>query len=435
MIERFFKQLEKLVGAPANCHYLLAVSGGADSIVMADLFRQAGLSCTLAHCNFHLRGEESNRDMEHVQRLAKTWNWPLFIKEFDTPTLQKGSGLSIEMVARKLRYDWFEEIGQDFDYIVTAHQADDAAETLLLNLCRGTGLKGLVSIPEKNGKIIRPLLCFSAKEIRDYAKENNIPFVVDSTNTDETIKRNKIRGSILPLLKELNPNLLETLSRNREIFQLQYNFYQKSLEQVKQKVVQIQEDCVSLSIKELMKHSDHQLLLYEILKDFNFNASTIQALCENPKTGTTFHSNTHILIVNRDEYLIKTNQKNENDVLVFNTLGELQQYFEVEKCIQNQPVVFPKNCDTLYIPAEKLTFPITLRHWKHGDFFYPLGGKGKQKLSDFFNDHKVDGFTKQKIFLLCIGTNIAWIIGYRTDERYKLKHSDKNYYKIKLNER
>lgn len=433
MIKRFSQQLEKLVGDASNCHFLLAVSGGADSSVMTDLFRRTGLHCTLAHCNFHLRDEESNRDMRHVQKMAKEWNMPLLVKEFDTLTLQKDSGLSIEMMARELRYSWFEEIGKDFDYIVTAHQADDAAETMLLNLCRGTGLKGLISIPEKNGKIIRPLLCFTAQEIRDYATENNIPFVVDRTNADETIKRNKIRGSVIPLLKELNPNLLETLAHDREVFQLQYNFYKNSIEQIKHKVLIKKEETISLSQKKLMEFPDHQLILYEILKEYDFNASTVQALCEHPQTGTTFHSDTHTLIVNRDEYLIKDNQVSDSDILVFNTLEELQHYFTIEKCNQEKPVIFPKTNDTLFLPADKLTFPITMRHWQHGDFFYPLGSKGKQKLSDYFSDHKMDGFSKKRARLLCIGTDIVWIIGHRSDERYKLKHSDKTFYKITLN--
>ena len=169
MRERFGREMERLVGAPGQYRYLLAVSGGADSCVMALLFRQAGLDFAIAHCNFHLRGADSDRDMELVRALAQQWEVPLFIEEFDTLALQQGSGLSVEMMARQLRYDWFAKIGKDFDYIVTAHHANDAAETVLLNLCRGTGLKGLTAIPERNGNIIRPLLAFTAREIRESA--------------------------------------------------------------------------------------------------------------------------------------------------------------------------------------------------------------------------------------------------------------------------
>ena len=221
MIQQFASELKRLVGEIDQYRYLLAVSGGADSSVLAHLFHSAGLNFAVAHCNFHLRGEDSNRDMCEVQSLAQSLNVPFFLKEFDTLALQKNSGRSVEMMARELRYDWFEEIGRDYDFIVTAHHANDAAETMLLNLCRGTGLKGVASIPEKNGKIIRPLLNFSASEIRTFAQKHNISYVFDYTNDDETIKRNRIRKSVIPILEELNPNLICTLSHNRKIFQKQ----------------------------------------------------------------------------------------------------------------------------------------------------------------------------------------------------------------------
>ena len=224
MLNRFLQELQALAGENAlHKRYLLAVSGGADSTVMATLFHEAGLSFAIAHCNFHLRGADSDRDMRFVQQLAAQWQVPLYLQEFDTLTLQKNSGKSVEMVARELRYTWFSEIAGDYDFIVTAHQSTDAAETMLLNLCRGTGLKGLCGIPSKNGKIIRPMLVFTAEEIRQYAEDHHIAYVEDITNRDEEISRNRIRHLVIPQMETLNPQFVSTTATSRQILQRQYN--------------------------------------------------------------------------------------------------------------------------------------------------------------------------------------------------------------------
>ena len=290
MIERFRTALERLVGEPGRQRYLLAISGGADSSVMAPLFHDAGYDFAIAHCNFHLRGEDSNADMRLVQDLAKTLEVPLFVKEFDTLALQKDSGLSVEMMARKLRYDWFEEIGGAYDYLVTAHHANDALETTLLNICRGTGLKGLASIPSENGKIIRPMLGFSAKEIRAYASSHHIEYAIDCTNADETIRRNRIRHSVVPQLEEINPNLIHTFTHNREILQRQLAFYQHSIEKIKKQVMTSKEDAFVVDASILENHPDKDVILYEILNDFGFNSSIVENLGSELQSGRQFFS-------------------------------------------------------------------------------------------------------------------------------------------------
>lgn len=435
MKERFLEQMIHLVGNPNAHSYLLAVSGGADSCVMAHLFRETGLKFALAHCNFHLRGEDSNRDMQLVKEVATHWGVELFVKEFDTLALQRDSGKSVEMVARELRYAWFEEIGKAYDYIVTAHQADDAAETLLLNICRGTGLKGLVSIPEQNGRIIRPMLAFSAEEIRNYARQNNIPYAVDCTNTDETIKRNRLRASVIPVLKTLNPSLLETLAHNRNVLRQQLAFYQDCMTQQKQALTITQDNQVTVNRTMLQKSRHQKLILYEILSDFGFGAETVDELCDrNSQTGTQYHSDSHTLLVNRDEYLIRPNNSEEPVDILLSSLEELKSYFSVELIENDGNITFEKNNNILYLDQNVLHFPIHLRHWKTGDFFYPLGGKGKQKISDYFTDHKFDRFAKNRAFLLEMNHDIVWIIGHRSDERYKIDVAKtKNYYKICFN--
>lgn len=434
MISRFKEAVEKLAGA-ASCRFLLAVSGGADSCVMAHLFSDAGYDFAIAHCNFHLRGEDSNQDMQLVQSLSRELKVQLFVEEFDTLELQKNSGLSIEMMARKLRYDWFNEIGRDFDYIVTAHQANDVAETLLLNICRGTGLKGLTSIPAKNGKIIRPMLQFTAEEIREYAKQNHIPFAIDCTNTDESIKRNRIRGSVLPELAKINPKVVQTMNRDCEILQRQYNFYHHQISLIKSKIVRIKENEILIIREELQKLSDVQVVFYEILKEYNFPVSVVEDIVNNaPKTGAHYNSSTHILLVDRDCYIIREKEVSNHDFseILIHSVQELEQFFKVEKIIPKQKIEFPKDNKILFVPQNKLVFPLLLRHWKEGDVFYPLGSRGKQKLSDFFTDHKINMFEKHRIQILCSQEKIVWIVGYRSDNRFKVDNNTQEYYKISV---
>jgi len=435
MKERFLEQMIHLVGEPGAHSYLLAVSGGADSSVMAHLFHEAGLPFAIAHCNFHLRGEDSNADMRLVKELAEHCGVKLFVKEFDTLALQKDSGKSVEMVARNLRYAWFAEIMADYDFLVTAHQADDALETTLLNLCRGSGIKGLASIPERNGNIIRPMLDFSAEEIRDYARERDIAFAIDCTNEDESIRRNKIRKSVIPLLTTLNPNLINTYSHNRKIIQKQLAFYKNYLEDEKKKVVENKDLSTVIHIKKLQEHPYKDLILYEILDDFDFPADTANELCShNLQTGTQFLSPTHTLLVNREEYVIRPRDNESFQPILIRSMEELQQYFIVKRLTNNDKIDFDRDNRTLYLAEGNLIFPMTIDCWNTGDFFYPLGGKGKQKISDFFSDHKIDRFAKQQVRLLKMGGNIVWIIGYRSDERYKINpNKTQVYYKIQYN--
>lgn len=437
MLKRFLQELQTLAGDDATQkRYLVAVSGGADSTVAATLFHEAGLSFAMAHCNFHLRGADSDRDMRFVQQLAAQWQVPLHLQEFDTLTLQKNSGKSVEMVARELRYAWFSEIADDFDFIVTAHQSTDAAETMLLNLCRGTGLKGLCGIPSINGKIIRPLLCFTAQEIRQYAENHHIDYVDDVTNRDEAISRNRIRHEVIPQLEKINPQFLETNARSRQILQRQYAYYQKHIEIEKQNLLQEKEGQFQISRAQLNHCEDKELVLYEILNEFGFPATVSERLSENAffQPGKQFFSDTHILLIDRDFLFIQSKTNSEEHYINIVSLEELSQYFQVEEFKYQKDITFEKNPDILYIPKDKLSFPLQIRPWHPGDYFYPLGAKGRQKLSDFFTDHKIDRFTKSQIRLLCSEDQIIWIIGWRSDERFKIKNDTLTYYKISSHE-
>ena len=433
MLNRFLQELQALAGENAlHKRYLLAVSGGADSTVMATLFHEAGLSFAIAHCNFHLRGADSDRDMRFVQQLAAQWQVPLYLQEFDTLTLQKNSGKSVEMVARELRYTWFSEIAGDYDFIATAHQSTDAAETMLLNLCRGTGLKGLCGIPSKNGKIIRPMLVFTAEEIRQYAENHHIAYVEDITNRDEEISRNRIRHSVIPQMETLNPQFVSTTATSRQILQRQYAYYQKHIAADIQKVVSEQNGQCRINRSKLAECDDLELVLYEILNEYGFPAIVSEKLSVNSffQPGKQFFSDTHILLIDRDFLLIQPKANSEEACVNIVSQEELSQYFDIEEFEYQKDMVFEKNPDILYLPKDKLTFPLQIRSWRSGDYFYPLGTKGRQKLSDFFTDHKIDRFTKSKIRLLCSEDQIIWIIGWRSDERFKIQEKNTICYKI-----
>lgn len=434
MLARFLQELHTLVGPNAlQKRYLVAVSGGADSTVTASMFHEAGLQFAIAHCNFHLRGTDSDRDMQFVQKLAAQWNLQVFIREFDTLNIQKESGKSVEMVARELRYKWFSEILCDFDHLVTAHHATDAAETQLLNLTRGTGLRGLCGIPSVNGKTIRPMLPFTAKEIRQYAEDHHIAYVEDYTNRDETISRNRIRHSVIPQLETINPHFLHTNIRTRQILQRQYAYYQKHIEAAIANISSEQNDQTLIDRSLLEACEDRELILYEILNRYGFSSDVSEKLSESfqLQPGKQFLSDTHILLIDREFLILKPKMAEEKpESIEIRSSEDLQRYFHVEEFEYQQDMVFDKNPELLYIPKEKLTFPLTIRSWQHGDFFYPLGGKGRQKLSDYFTDHKIDRFTKERIRLLSINDQIAWIIGHRSDERFKLTSQTKTYYRL-----
>ena len=435
MLSRFLQELRLLVGDDFRQNrYLVAVSGGADSTVMGSLFHEAGLAFSVAHCNFHLRGEDSDRDMHFVENLAAQWQVPFLLREFDTLTILQNSGKSVEMVARELRYDWFKEISTDFNFIVIAHNSTDNAETQLLNLCRGTGLKGLCGIPPKNGKIIRPLLVFTAQEIRQYTDDHNLAYVEDYTNKDESIARNRIRHSVIPQLECINPQFLATTDRNRQLLQRQYAYYQKHIEAEIGKITSEEENKCRIIRTQLAECEDKELVLYELLTRFGFSPDTSMKLAQNSdfQPGKQFFSDSHILLVDRDYFFIQPIHESENKTISINSIEDLKRYFYIEKFEYQQDIVFEKNPDILYIPKEKLTFPLLIRPWQPGDFFYPLGTKGRQKVSDFFTDHKIDRFTKEQIRLLCAGDNILWIIGLRSDERWKVKKKGTICYKITL---
>ena len=430
---RFLEHLQTLVPDAAHAHYLLAVSGGKDSTALAHLFQHHALSFEIAHCNFHLRGEDSDRDEQFVQKLAAQMGKRLHVKSFDTLAVQKNSGKSVEMVARELRYEWFQTLCPEADYVVTAHHADDNAETLLLNLTRGTGLKGMTGIPARNGRLLRPLLPFTAEEILHYLQENQFPYCTDQTNFSTQYQRNKIRHEVLPVLRELNPEIIHTLCNNISVFQQQYDFYLSEIQKYISEITFTKDDGFYISCEKLKSSEHARLLLYEALKPYHFTPSQIEDLWQSVEgiSGKTFFSFTHIALKDREFIIIKKIEEAKFFPTLCQNLEELKALgFDVELFSMEQPPQFPAATDTIYVDADKMRFPVQVRAWEEGDTFQPFGMAGKQKVSDLFNNLKINVLQKRNIPILLIGNEIAWVVGIRADNRFRITSSTNFYYKI-----
>ena len=426
MKEQFYQELLQLAPNPESARFLLAVSGGRDSVSLAHLFATCNLNFDIAHCNFHLRGEESNKEMEFVKNLPFLNHQKVFVKEFDIFKRKKNSGKSIEMIARELRYQWFDEIGKDYDYIVTAHHANDNAETVLLNMIRGCGLRGVCGIPHVNGKIIRPLLRFASDMIENYSHHNKLIFCIDASNLEDEFLRNKIRHHIIPELEKINPNLMDTFSKNSAVFLKQSQFLDTHIQQYREQLCETDADRIIIDIDKLTKIKHLSLVLFEILHPMGFNADTTENILNaiHSTPGKQFLSDTHILIKDRNRFVIEKRGKIKEESILIKNIEELEKYdFIVEKCCFNSNFIPEKNPNIIYVDAHKIQFPLHIRGWRKGDYFYPFGMKKKKKLSDFFTDMKIDIIEKQNIRLLCSQDQIVWVIGYRADERFRIEEN------------
>lgn len=431
--ERFIEHLKSLVPDAVHAHYLLAVSGGKDSTALAHLFHYHQLNFEIAHCNFHLRDKESDQDEQFVRELADTMGKRLYVKQFNTLEAQQGSGKSVEMVARELRYEWFHSLCPEADYVVTAHHADDNAETLLLNLARGTGLKGLTGIPAHNGRILRPLLPFTSEEILQYLSENHIPFRTDQTNFSTQYHRNKIRHEVMPVLRDINPEITSTLCHNMAVFNQQYHFYLSEIQRNLSEIVIKKDDELYIYCKKLLATNYAELLLYEALKEYNFTASQVKDMmkCLRGISGKVFLSSTHIVLKDREFLIVKKRGEEEFPCTLCQNLEELEALgFEIELLSLQQPPQFPAPKHTIYIDADKMEFPVQVRAWEEGDTFFPFGMNGKQKVSDLFNNLKINRLKKKQIPILLIGVQIAWVVGIRADHRFRITTQTQHYYKI-----
>lgn len=392
---------------------LVALSGGADSVALLRVLLQLGYTCEAAHCNFHLRGEESNRDEAFVRDLCQQLNIQLHVQHFDTTSYAEANGISIEMAARNLRYNWFEKLRQETgcQWIAVAHHQDDSIETFLLNLIRGTGIKGLQGIQPKNGYVVRPLLCVNREEILDYLQHLGQPFVNDSTNQQHDYTRNKIRLDLLPLLEAINPSIRETLLQTANHLNEVHLIYNKS---VAASIAQVK-DQQGIDIEKLLQEPSPKSVLHEITAPLGFNSAQEADMMEalQGQSGKVFESKEWRIVKDRTHLLIEP--------ITSPTPPELEQ----EECAFTPEFVIPKDKNTACFDADKLTGDISMRKWQAGDWFIPFGMKGKKLVSDFLTDLKKSVSQKASQHLLCCGNNVIWVIGERIDNRYRVDNGTK----------
>jgi tRNA(Ile)-lysidine synthase len=418
---------------------LIAISGGIDSVVLTHLLSTLNFDISLAHCNFNLRGTESDLDTVFVKDLGKKLAIQCFTTCFETERIAKENKESTQIAARNLRYRWFQEIRQEnnFDYILTAHHADDNLETFLINLTRGSGFDGFTGIPEINGNIVRPLLKFSREEIELFAKEEKISWREDHSNTSTKYVRNKIRHNILPVLKEINPSLLDTFSKTLAHLQESTEIISDRIQAISQKVVLKEDDIIKFKIDEIQQLSNPKAYVYQLLKAYGFTAFNDVYNLLSAQAGKQVFSKTHVILKDRD-FLILSKRENSSEhqkaqALEFYILKNTTKItVPIHLTLEKVAVQETQNKNTIYVSKESLKFPLIVRKWQNGDYFYPTGMIGKKKLSKYFKDEKSSLLEKNNTWLLCNGDNaVIWIIGMRKDSRFKVK-SDTEITKIFL---
>ena len=412
---------------------LVGFSGGADSVALLNLLLQLDYSCIALHCNFHLRGDESVRDELFAAETARALGVPFYKIDFDTAVYAAQHHFSIEMAARELRYNWFEEMRQRFNgqAIAVAHHRDDSVETVLLNMVRGTGIRGMVGIRPKNGYVIRPLLTVDRSDILAWLEQQSLSYVTDSSNLSDAYTRNFIRLRVLPLLEELNPSIKMAIARTADHLAETEAIYLYLVEEARKRLV---EEGGRIAIVRLMDYPSPRTVLYELLKPYGFTRLVADDIFRslNKESGKMFYAPEYQLLKDREYLLLSPICKDEiqeytftgDDVLEAVWHGPIELSFH--KIVINNDFNIQKDKHIAYFDYEKLSFPLTLRKWKEGDWFIPFGMKGRKKLSDYFSDHKFSRIDKKQIWLLCSGENILWVVGERSDNRFCIDKTTKS---------
>jgi tRNA(Ile)-lysidine synthase len=425
---------------------LIAISGGIDSVVLTHLFHRLKFTISLAHCNFSLRGKESYGDEAFVKELGEKLQIHTYSIKFDTEAYAEEKGISTQMAARDLRYDWFQKIAKEnnIDYIITGHQKDDVLETFLINFTRGTGLDGLTGIPEIQGNIVRPFMIFSRNEIMVHATKKKIAWREDRTNSSIRYVRNKIRHKVVPVLKELNPNLLDTFYNTLENLKGSQQIVKDRIQNVKEKITLIHKKELHFSIAELKKLSNPKIYLYEILKEYGFTEWNDVADLLDCQSGKQVFSKTHRLLKDREVLILsKILQPEETEhIEIPENTTEIKTPISLKfetvtipfdtKNHQNkvlEELIFDDK-DTISIDFDNIEFPLILRKWQKGDYFFPIGLNGKKKVSKFFKDEKLSLTDKENVWLLCSKNDIVWVVGKRLDNRFKVTKSTSKILKI-----
>lgn len=440
MLEDFQSYIEKEDLFTPDDKLILAVSGGVDSMVMLDLFQHISNDFVVAHCNFQLRGAESDSEEVFLQDYCGEHGVELYVKHFDTNEYAAIEGISIEMAARELRYNWFYELLEElsFSYLATAHHQDDLIETMLINLSRGTGIRGLSGIRPKKGSVIRPMLFTSRDDILNYAVQNKIEYKNDSSNDELIYQRNIIRHTIIPQFEEINPAFRRNVARSASILSQTEAIYSEKVNEIREKTVEKQGDTVKIYIDKLREYKELEHILFELLHPFGFNASQVKEIYEAFETeaGKSFFSKEYRLIKDRNQLIINK----------ISPLEEIARHYIEKDCLEiSEPIhlefeviskspdyQLSRNPEVADLDYDMLEFPLIIKKWEQGEYFKPLGMSGFKKLSDYFIDEKFSIPEKENTWILCSGQKVVWIIGKRIDDRFKITNSTKAILRVKF---
>ncbi|OFY63588.1 MAG: tRNA lysidine(34) synthetase TilS [Bacteroidetes bacterium RIFCSPLOWO2_02_FULL_36_8] len=442
MVLKFKEHLNRLVPGVFTKKILLAVSGGIDSVTMCELFHKSGIDFGIAHCNFRLRGKQSESDALFVKNLSEKYKVPFYYQSFNTKNHAKENKLSVQMSARELRYKWLGEMKEKnhFDYFSTAHHKNDLAETFLLNLIRGTGIKGLMGIPEIKNGILRPLLIFTKEELKKFAVKEKLKWREDSSNQQTYYKRNFIRHNLIPLLEKINPSITETLYETIEKLRIPARLYEKELNRLKKLIKYPESFPFTIPFRFIQKNFSTPPLLWEFLSPYGFSYSQCKEIISSltKQSGKQFYNESHRIIIDRNQLLMDCcNEKSVQDYIIKkNETGihtpDFNLIFTEKK--KGTFKINPSN-RFAFLSVEKLKFPLLLRKWKAGDWFIPFGMKGRKKISDFLIDLKLSRIDKENTWVLSSNGAICWIVGYRIDERFKIDDTTQVIWVGKMRER
>jgi len=439
MLQRFRQFISGHQLIPESAYVLATVSGGKDSVTMCELLHLAGINFGIAHCNFQLRGIDSDLDEEFVRKLATHYKVPFFSQRFETETFAKDNRISIQMAARDLRYTWFRKLASEngFDSIATAHHLNDVFETILLNLTRGTGYAGLQGIQPRNGDIIRPLLFCQREDIDRFVQENNLEWREDISNASTKYYRNLIRHKVIPILKEINPSLEQTAFESTEKIRAVAQFFKSKVNEIKSRSFSFNGSNIRIDLNIITLEPEPAIVLSELLGEFGFTYKDSLNILNTKVSGSLYYSRTHVLNVDRQSLLLKHLSKSESTE-EFQISEELNNFtfrnfsFSLNK-IKTDEFDVHSDSYTAHLDWSALEFPLVVRNWLPGDRFIPLGMKSFKKVSDFLIDRKTPLLLKNSTLILISGKKIVWIVGMRIDERYKITSNSKNALKITVN--
>ncbi len=417
---------------------VMALSGGGDSVALVDLFSRLNQKIILAHCNFSLRGQESDDDEDFVKKISVVYDLPLHAKTFQTREYANEKGISIEMAARDLRYEWFEKIRRETGSARTAvaHHTDDSVETMFINLIRGTGIRGISGIQPIQGNIIRPLLFTNRKEIIEYLDFRHLEYRHDTSNQDIRFVRNRIRQVILPEIEKINPSFRQIVREEQKLFTQAQGIIDDFIRIKNGELLIQQEDQSRININRLKNEKFPEIILFELLRPFGFNGKQVKQILSAAglNSGRIFNSRNYTLLIDRE------------DMIISETCLQVAEryYLDPEQPENDLPVRFDctiipnknfqpsRNSDTVCLDYEKLDLPLILRRWEQGDFFSPFGMESSKKVSDYFIDQKVNRIDKSRAWILASGEKIVWIVGYRADNRFRITGETKEILEIKV---